>query len=113
LLAFSGSLNDTGSIYLDDVNLRRVTVNPNLKTSGFLVTPNPSSGMISIQFYPEPTDLRSIELFSATGQRIKVISIGQQATSVYTMDLSSLSSGVYIVAAGFSNKRLVKKIIKK
>jgi hypothetical protein len=53
LLAFRNTTGYENNIYLDDVSLRTVTINPNLKRTGFLVTPNPTSGQLTVQFFPQ------------------------------------------------------------
>ncbi|MEO8174239.1 MAG: M43 family zinc metalloprotease, partial [Sediminibacterium sp.] len=64
LIAFRNTTENGNNIYLDDVNLRTVTINPNLKTQGFLVTPNPVRSAVAIQFYPQPTNLRALQIFN-------------------------------------------------
>lgn len=113
LLAFRNTTGNENNVYLDDVTFRTVTVNPNLKSSGFLVTPNPTSGQISVQFYPQPSGLKGIEVFNGNGQKLsEVIVSSGQANNLYTFDLSRYSSGVYIVRAVFADRVVTKKILK-
>lgn len=44
MLAFRNTAEYENNIYLDDINLKTITINPNLKKTGFMVTPNPSGG---------------------------------------------------------------------
>ncbi len=60
LLAFRNITENKNNIYLDDVNVLTLTINPNLKAAGFLVTPNPATSNIQVQFYPNPFGLRGI-----------------------------------------------------
>lgn len=112
LIAFRNTNGNENNIYLDDVNLRTVTVNPNLKSSGFLVTPNPTSGAIAVQFYPQPTNLSAIQVYSITGQRITELYTGGNANNYYRFDLSNQASGTYIIRAVFTDRVVVKKIVK-
>lgn len=112
LLAFRNTNGSENNIYLDDVNLRTVTVNPNLKARGFLVSPNPTSGAIAVQFYPQPVNLIAIQVYSITGQKIKELYTGGNANNYYSFDLSSHASGTYIIRAVFTDRVVVKKIIK-
>jgi hypothetical protein len=113
LFAFRNTTGNENDIYLDDVNLRTVTVNPNLKAAGFLVTPSPTSGQISVQFYPQPSDLRAIQIFNGTGQELAEVNISNgQANNLYNFDLSRYSAGVYYVRAVFANKVVIRKIVK-
>jgi hypothetical protein len=109
LLAFKAATSESGNVFLDDISLRKVVVNPNLKTSGFLVTPNPASGLINIQFYPQPTGLKAIRLFNSSGQLVRNVQVSQQY-SLYTMDVSSLSSGVYILSVVFADRIIQRRI---
>lgn len=113
LLAFRNTTGYENNIYLDDINLRTVTVNPNLKSQGFLVAPNPTQGALSVQFYPQPANLRSIQVFTATGMKLIEQAVGTgQASNIYWFDLSGYAAGVYIVRAVFADKVIVRKVIK-
>jgi hypothetical protein len=111
LIAFRGEASPYNNIYLDNIRLRTVIINPNLKESGFLVTPNPVKSMLTVQFYPPPTDLRSIALYSVTGQKTREINTSGNGT-FYQIDVASLPAGTYILTARFANKMMQKKIIK-
>lgn len=113
LLAFRNTTGFENNIYLDDVNLRTVTINPNLKNSGFLVTPSPTSGQIAVQFYPQPANLRGIQVLNEVGQKVAEIRVGEgAANNLYNFDLSRFASGIYIVRAVFTDKVVVKRILK-
>lgn len=113
LIAFRNTTGNENNIYLDDVNLQTIAVNPNLKASGFLVTPNPTSGKITVQFYPQPADLKGIQVFNNLGQKLAEIKPGDgQASNQYTFDLSRYTPGIYLVRAVFADKVVVKKILK-
>jgi len=93
--------------------VRTVTIHPNLKAQGFLVTPNPTSGVISVQFYPQPANLKGIQIFNDMGQKIEEVNIGSsQANNYYNFDLSRYPKGMYIVNAIFTDRVLTKKIIR-
>jgi hypothetical protein len=113
LLAFRNTTGNENNIYLDDINLRTVVVNSNLKKQGFLVTPSPTTGSIQVQFYPQPDKLAGIQLFTSTGQLIAEtrIPVGQ-ANNLYTYDLSPFATGLYIVKAIFTDRVLVRKVFK-
>ncbi|MCF0063111.1 M43 family zinc metalloprotease [Dyadobacter chenwenxiniae] len=113
LIAFLNTNGNENDIFLDDINIRTVTINPNLKEAGFLVTPNPTSGQISVQFYPHPEGLRSVSVYNVSGQKLaerKVV--GEVSTNVYDFDLTNFASGLYIVKAEFEDRVLTKKIVK-
>ncbi|GGB80056.1 M43 family zinc metalloprotease [Dyadobacter sediminis] len=113
LVAFVNTNGNENDIFLDDINIRTVTVNPNLKEAGFLVTPNPSNGVVSVQFYPHPAGLQSVEIYNVNGQKIaEQVIAGIVSTNVYEFDLTNNPSGLYIVKAMFEDRVLTKKIVK-
>jgi hypothetical protein len=110
LIAFRNTTGFENNIYLDDINLRVVSVNPNLKSQGFLVTPNPTSGSIAVQFYPQPTQLKGIQVLNAIGQKIAEVIVNGQGGNYYRFDLSGYASGTYFIRAVFANRVVIKKI---
>ncbi len=114
LVAFLNINGNENDIYLDDINIRTVTVNPNLKEAGFLVSPNPTDGAISVQFYPHPANLKGIYIYNTSGQLIedKLITNGVVTTNIYNFDLTYASAGLYIVKAVFEDKILTRKFVK-
>lgn len=113
LIAFRNTSGYENNIYLDDVNLRTVIINPNLKAQGFLVTPNPTKGMIAVQFYPQPTKLSAIQLFNELGQQLQELKITSgQVNNYYSFNLGAYTSGTYYVRVVFTDKVVTKKIIK-
>lgn len=114
LVAFVNTNGNENDIYLDDINIRTVTINPNLKEEGFLVTPNPTDGAISVQFYPHPAKLKGIYIYNTAGQVIEeqLITNGIVTTNIYNFDLKTASAGLYIVKAVFEDKILTKKFVK-
>jgi hypothetical protein len=111
LIAFRSASSPQNNIYLDDIHLRTVVVNPNLKEKGFLVTPNPARNQLTVEFYPAPEELRAINLYSITGQKLMQVNTGL-SSSVYRLDISSFAPGTYILSAVFSDKVVQRKIIK-
>jgi hypothetical protein len=113
MLAFKNTTGYENNIYLDDINLYKVTVNPNLKEKGFLVAPNPTTGTISVQFYPQPKNLKGIVIFSVMGQKIAETKIvPAEASNSYSYDLGRFASGVYIVHVIFTDKVITEKVLK-
>ena len=112
LLAFENTTEYENNIFLDDINVRTVKVNPNLKEKGYLVTPNPTSGQVTIQFYPQPTGLRGIVIYSSSGQKVAETAIVTgQANNYYTYDLGRNAPGIYIIRALFNDKMITRKIV--
>ncbi|MEO6499691.1 MAG: T9SS type A sorting domain-containing protein, partial [Mucilaginibacter sp.] len=113
LLAFRNTNGYENNIYLDNINLRTVTINPNLKTRHFLVTPNPTTGIFAVQFYAQPTELKAIQVFNIAGQKIKEIAVNGQPGNYYSVNINAYAAGIYVVRAVFTDKVLIKKIIKR
>ncbi|HVZ57543.1 MAG TPA: M43 family zinc metalloprotease [Chitinophagaceae bacterium] len=112
LLAFRNTTEYENNIYLDDINVRTVTVNPNLKAKGFLVTPSPTSGQIAVQFYPQPKDLKAIVIYSSFGQKVLETDINLgEANNYYSYDLSRFAPGVYIIRAFFQDRVVTNKVV--
>ena len=72
MLAFKNTTEFENNIYLDDINIRTITINPNLKAAGYLITPNPANNFIAVQFYPNPTNLKGIEIYNTLGQMLDI-----------------------------------------
>ncbi|MEJ7680781.1 MAG: T9SS type A sorting domain-containing protein [Segetibacter sp.] len=113
LIAFRNTNGNENNIYLDDINLRTVVINPNLKSKGFLVTPNPTPGAIAVQFYPQPTNLTAIQIYNLAGQKISEVNINNgRANNYYSFNISSYAPGTDIVRCVFTDKVVIKKIMK-
>jgi hypothetical protein len=114
LLAFLNTTENENNIYLDDISVYTKNVNPNLKKKGFMITPNPASQSVAVQFYPQPSNLRGIEIYSMAGQKLAEMVVGSgRASSYYTFDVSSYAAGIYVVRAVFADKVLTQKLMKK
>ncbi|WP_227990784.1 M43 family zinc metalloprotease [Flavisolibacter ginsenosidimutans] len=112
LFAFRNTTGYENNVYLDDVNLRTITINPNLKARKFLVTPNPTTGQIAVQFY-QPSGLQLLQVFTSTGQKVKEVIVGNGAASnTYRFDLSQYASGIYVVRAVFADCVFTERVIK-
>lgn len=112
VLAFLNSSEFENNIYLDDINVNKVVINPNLKEKGILVSPNPTTGVLSVQFYPNPTNLKGIGIYDVAGQRIVERMIGNNGSTRYDFDLSPYANGLYTVRIVFSDRTVVHKVIK-
>lgn len=112
LIALRNTGGNENSVYLDDIKVRTVIINPNLKSQGILVTPNPTSGVIAVQFYPPPANLKAIQVYSVTGQKAAEVLVSGPAANYYSLNISSFASGTYIVRVVFTDRVVTRKIIK-
>jgi hypothetical protein len=113
MLAFVNSTGNENNVYIDDINLYKKGGSNKLESQGWLITPNPVTGPVTVQFYTAPADLKGISLFNSTGQKLaeKLVS-GRGATS-YQFDMSRYASGVYVVRIVYTDHTVTSKIIKR
>lgn len=112
LIAIRNTGGNENSIYLDDINVRTVVINPNLKRQGILITPNPANGVIAVQFYPPPANLKAIQVYSITGQKVQEVLVSGAGGNYYNLNLSNYASGTYLVRIVFTDRVVTRKIIK-
>lgn len=112
LMAFRNTTGFENNIYIDDVRLRTLSINPNLKAKGFMVTPNPATSYIEVQFFPNPVELESIQIFNSIGQSVLTQLTGSTGLNYFRYDVSGWAAGMYIVQARFRNKIETRRIIK-
>lgn len=98
---------------MDDLNVSKVIINPKLKRLGFLATPNPTSGAFTIEFYPQPVNLKAIQVYNISGQKLSEINVASgQTSNYYRLDISRYTAGTYVVRAVFTDKVITRKIVK-
>ena len=112
LLAFANTNEHENNLYLDDVNVYTYTASDVLKSKGFMITPNPTSNRITIQFYPYPTFVKGINVFNSQGQQVASQRLNAAGSSGYTFDLTGMASGVYLVQIVLSDGVITRKVIK-
>lgn len=112
IMAFRNTTGFENNIYIDDVRLRTISINTNLKAKGFMVTPNPANSFIEVQFFPNPVDLESIQVFNSFGQPVLTQLTGSTGLNYYRYDISRWATGMYIVQARFRNRVETRRIIK-
>lgn len=113
MIAFLNTTEFENNIYIDDINVYSLTLNQNLKDKKFMITPNPTTGGITIQFYPNPAYLKAINIFDISGRKVATQIINSGGRGSYYFDLSRFNTGVYIVQVVTGDKVLTQKIIKR
>jgi hypothetical protein len=113
LLAFVNTNEHENNIYLDDINVYSLTVNPNLKTKGFMVTPNPTTGRVAVQFYPNPVFVKGINIYNSTGRMVISQQVNTAGSSAYYFDLSGFGRGVYYIQVVLGDRVITQKVIKR
>lgn len=112
-IIFRNITNFENDIYLDDIQVITRTINQLLKERKVLVVPNPVSDMLQVQFLSLPPDLQAVSIYNAAGQLIfqKAASAINNSNRI-TFNLANEPNGVYFVKISYSDKEIVKKIIK-
>ncbi|MBX2920789.1 MAG: choice-of-anchor J domain-containing protein [Chitinophagaceae bacterium] len=101
------------NIYLDDINIYSRELPAALKNNGFIIVPNPTTGMVTVQHYPSAGNLRGIAVFSSTGQLYHSMSFSTATALNYIpIDMRNAAAGVYFVKLIYTDKTVTKKILK-
>ncbi|MGN6494429.1 MAG: M43 family zinc metalloprotease [Agriterribacter sp.] len=108
------SINGYGNnIYLDDIRIYSRELPPALIEKGLIVAPNPTTGLVTIQHYPAATGLRSVAVFTSTGQLRYKIDYSTTTPATYIpVDLSKVADGIYFIKLIYTDKIITKKILK-
>ena len=113
-IVFRNTNNNKNNIYIDNVNLKTRTLPGRLKREGVIILPNPFSDKFTVWHYQTPTKLKFISVFNSIGQLVWSKQYNSDAQKQELVDLSTRSSGVYIVRLGYtdSNYNVSVKVIK-
>ena len=95
-----GTVTVTGTASIDNINL-----------FDFNLFPNPSSDVINLTFDNIVSEQITIEIYDVLGKLNKIDNISVANTKV-SIDISSLSGGIYIIKAYFGNSISVQRFIK-
>ena len=74
------------------------------------IYPNPTSGFFNVAFNGS-SDLKSIHVLDMMGKNVKTININNQQNSIYSIDLSEMSKGIYFVRCQFDEGVISRKIV--
>lgn len=103
-LVFRFHGNSENNFFLDDVNLRTVILPERLKNNGYLILPNPFRNQFYVWHYLPPVQLRYINVYSLSGQRVWSRQYNGNADKFIGIDLSTKAAGMYIVNLGYTDK---------
>jgi hypothetical protein len=114
MIAFANTTGNENNVYLDDINLYTKSGNANLEKQGWLITPNPANGPLAVKFINPPVNLKAINIFNSTGQKVaeKMVD-GNTPATLYQFNLNKYSNGVYVIKLVFSDHTVSRKLIKK
>lgn len=74
------------------------------------IGPNPTNGIININFLEKLNKLNNIVVYNNMGQIIKTVAINQQ-NSDYTIDITNAAAGLYIVHLQFDEGVISRKVV--
>jgi len=108
------NINGYGNnVYIDDINIYARSLPGRLKEQGYLIAPNPTTGLLTIQHYPASSTLRGVAVYSSTGQLVwKAQYSASTALNYIPINLSHAASGVYIVQLVYTDKTITQKVLK-
>ncbi|ULQ54419.1 T9SS type A sorting domain-containing protein [Flavihumibacter fluvii] len=111
-LYFKNVSNNNNNLYLDNVRFYTVTLPAKLKEEGYLVTPNPTTGLIQVRHYNNQENLKRIEVVNMLGQLTWSQSYSGNAGSNILVNISNQPAGVYNVRLIYNNSVKNTRIIK-
>lgn len=109
-VVFRNSTNNGNDIYVDNVNVKTVTLPPRLKSEGVIAMPNPFSEQFNLWFVSTPTDLRYISVFNSVGQLMYKKQFNGAPSNIVPVDLRGKAAGIYVVHIGYADKSKDKEI---
>ncbi|BDX37341.1 hypothetical protein CYCD_06960 [Tenuifilaceae bacterium CYCD] len=98
-----------GNLFSTDIE------NPDITSTDIKIYPNPASEKVYIETLSENNKGNStIELFDITGRRVEHRIVKLEESTPYTLPVSSLKPGIYLIKITFDNSKSTKvfKLIK-
>ena len=111
-LYFRNINNNNNNLYLDNIRFYTVTLPAKLKEDGYLITPNPTTGLLQVRHYRNQENLRRIEVVNMLGQLVWSAAFSGNASSNIPVDISNQPAGVYTVRLVYNNSVKNTRIIK-
>jgi hypothetical protein len=95
-----------------------------LQSVGVSIKEDEYTTLANFVFFPNPTDqtlnfkwnenfIGSLEIFNSLGKQIKHHSINLKTNELFTIDVSELPPGIYLIKAGNNQQQFTQKFIKK
>ncbi len=109
---FRNYSNNGNNIYIDNVNVSKVTFPDKLRFNGFIVMPTVSTGNYTIKHIVPPTTLRALEVYNSQGQLVYRKQYTGEAGNMIDLNLTNLSSGIYELRMRYTDKKITQRIIK-
>jgi hypothetical protein len=90
-----------------------ISINKDLNSKSLKLFPNPSNGLINLEFKTDETEAVNIEVFDYTGKQKLVNNILENANdglTNQTINLSHLANGFYIVKINIGNEVMIQSL---
>lgn len=111
LIKFKATSNAGNNLYIDDVNLQFVTgVSQTNVSKEIEVYPNPSEGIINLNFDFKDLHNVIVNVYNSLGELVATKDIGSTSGGLYSMNLSAIASGNYVVQVLTENGSTMRKI---
>jgi len=80
-------------------------------STGLVIFPNPTTGMLNITFSSATAQLQDIYVTDILGQEMLHKGLSGQTGNNYSIDLSAMSKGIYFVRCNFASGSITRKIL--
>jgi hypothetical protein len=111
-LIFRNINNNDNNLYLDNIAVKELILPDALKTAGYRVYPNPTSGVFYVRHYLPPMNLEGIQVVNASGQLLSILRYKGNAPAMIPVDLTNHAPGIYTVRLKYKERTVIEKIIK-
>ncbi|MBK5283948.1 MAG: T9SS type A sorting domain-containing protein, partial [Bacteroidia bacterium] len=111
LIKFKAISNAGNNLYVDDVNFQFVTGIDGLSSSSaFDVYPNPTNGLLNVNLNLDGSSNVLIRVYNSIGERVMSRELKNAVSGPYSLNLSELSAGNYVVQLVNGKNNSVRKI---
>lgn len=109
LTVFDGTCASSSSQY---VTVGLTGISETGTVNDLVISPNPASDAVTISFQLNAASTVELHMLNILGERVKVITEGNQLAGEHRFDLNDLAAGTYFVKLVNGDKQIIKKLIK-
>lgn len=100
----------TGKIYSYTEDNFITLIKRNIRANSIHISPNPTNGIVNVEFMGTVPENTSIDLYNQYGQKVHSIYITEPASTI--LNLTALPAGIYIIKTSYGGLQKVQKLIK-
>ena len=111
---FQNTCDHGNNIYIDDININGTIVGVNdldELQSEFLIYPNPTSGITTVNFLMSKTNNAKLEVKDIFGRTVAIIFDEIIEFGLHKRNLPVLTSGIYLIDLTINNKHYIRKLV--